>query len=715
MMKKNGSRKRGFSRAKDDEDRGGRKTAYSKRRGGVRSNKERSLSGDDLGKVMLADLARSGLGPKDLKKLQLEPLDREQTDEFVGESRASYRIPYFDLEGKKIAYSRVRFLETRKKKVWGKTTRDGGFRYSQPFNSSPHVYFPPYFNWKKIAKDVDTPILITEGEKKAACACSMGIACIALGGVYGFKSGKRFYDLIPELELVRWKDRVVEICFDADVMLKSEVHAALSTLATTLTQTYSPASLEFVFLNAESGAGSKTGLDDFLVEFGIEKFQKVTRTQFRANAKVQLMNELVCYVEKYHRFFDIANRSFFQNLFQMKEAFMHLGKELIDAKRYAYVPELWAESANRRTVKDVIYLPGGPEVTEDDALNLWKAPGIQPRKGTPKRWLDLVHFVMREPEYAKWFLKWLAYPVQNPGSKLYQAVFVHGEKQGIGKTFVVDPIMEFIYGKDNFHRLQSNDLTSKHNTYARGTCFVVTNEVWLPEFKDRRSAMSTLKDMITRERVTIDEKYQPMITYDDHVNYYFTSNHADALVLDRGDRRFFVIEAPKKKLSQSEYNELDDWVRNHDGASVILRHLQNLDIEDFDPRSDAMRTRWRDYVVDLSKDPLSEFVEKVVTEPDLKFMVNGSMPDLELFRAEDLVRVFEHSNPKYRFNVTAHRMGQMLRNLEIEKRKVRVDKDSAKFTLYSVFEREKWHELTNKEWAEHYSTSSKIFGGKSRY
>src|SRR4029077_17306238 len=145
--------------------------------------------------------------------LRLVPLDREATDEFVGESRSSYRIPYFDLDGNIIAYSRARFLESRKKKSFhghGKKTRDGSFRYSQPFNSAPHVYFSPYFNWRKVARDVDTPILITEGEKKAAKACKEGIACIALGGVYGFKSSKRFYDLLPELEQIVWKDRLVE-------------------------------------------------------------------------------------------------------------------------------------------------------------------------------------------------------------------------------------------------------------------------------------------------------------------------------------------------------------------------------------------------------------------------------------------------------------------------------------------------------------------------
>lgn len=673
-------------------------------------SEERELYNDAL-----RDLDRSGLDAKDYRRLKLEVLSREDTDKFVGEPRASYKIPYFDLEGNRIAYSRVRFLENRKKKAFRKGIRDGSFRYSQPFNSSPHVYFPPYFNWKKIAKDPDVPILITEGEKKAACACKMGIACIALGGVYGFKAGKRFWDVLPEIEAIVWKDRAVEICFDADVMMKSEVHLALSQLANTLTQTYSPQSLEFVFLNAESGAGAKTGLDDYLVEYGVEEFGKIPRAAFRANAKIQLLNQRVCWVKKVDAYFNIETRRFFKNFHHVREAFMNEGRELIDAKTSKLVIDLWGESANRRTVADVAYLPGQPEVTEENVLNLWKPADIQPKKGTPKRWLELVHYIMREPEYARWFLQWLAYPVQHPGAKLLQAVFVYGEKQGIGKTFVVDPIMELVYGKHNFHRLQSDDLTSKHNTYAANRLFIVTNEVWLPEFKDRRSAMSILKDMITRERVTVDEKFQPKVTYDDHCNYYFTSNHADALVLEKGDRRFFVIEAPTKKLSQSDYNELDTWVREGDGAAVILRYLQNLDLDGFNPKAEALTTKWRGDIIDISKDPLGEFVEQIAKEPDLKFMVNGSMPDLELFRAEDLVKLFEHHNPRYRFNVTASRLGKMLTTAKLEKRQVRMSAKEPLLTLYSVLNKEKWSDESNKEWASHYVHNSRVFGGKSRH
>src|SRR5262249_42472701 len=140
----------------------------------------------------------------------------------------------FDLDGKRIAYSRVRFLENKKGRGFKSKSKDGTHRYSQKANTPPHVYFAPYFNWRKIIEDPEQKLLITEGEKKAAAACKAGIACIALGGVFAFQSSKRHQELIPELDAINWKDRDVEICYDADVMDNANVYTALDRLAVTL-------------------------------------------------------------------------------------------------------------------------------------------------------------------------------------------------------------------------------------------------------------------------------------------------------------------------------------------------------------------------------------------------------------------------------------------------------------------------------------------------
>ncbi len=663
-----------------------------------------------LRKKALADLARSGLDRDDFREMKLEILTREQTDAFVGEARASYRIPYFDIKGNRIAYSRVRFLENRKKtRFSGSKSKAGSFRYSQPFNSSPHIYFPPLMDWQKIARDPSYTIVITEGEKKAAAACKLGIPCIALGGVYGYRSSKRLQELIPEFYQVVWKKRRVDICYDADVMMKAEVRAALGGLSYTMSEELYPKKINFIFLDAEV-AGDKTSLDDYLVSHGEKEFWKLPRHPYRLNSKIQTLNGEVAYVTRAMAYYDIAEKKFFKNFAHVREAFANRGEEIVDGTKTSQVIDLWNKSPNRRTFKNVEYRPGEDEVSSDNIFNFWEPPKVRSRRGDPKIWLDLVHHVMRKPVYAEWFLKWLAYPVQNLGAKLFTAMFVYSDQQGTGKTFVVDPIMKYVYGENNFYSLDNDDLQSTFNGYADRSQFVVTNEIYLSDLRDRRMMMGKLKDMITREKVTVNEKFQPKVSRYDHCNYYLTSNHADALHLEPNDRRFMVIEGPNEKLATSTYRELDDWVRNRNGASIVKHYLENsVDLSGFNEKSEAMRTPWRDQIIALSKDVFYEFAERIIENPDPLRIAGGFQEDLMLYRADDILRAFEIQYPRYRYSMTTMKMARLLKDSRLECRKVRLTADSPQNVLYAVFDRDYWKDKKNSEWAEHYTTTHRAF------
>lgn len=668
----------------------------------------------------IKDLKRSGLDKSDYKLLKLEPLTRDDTDKLVGEPRTAYKIPYFSLNGKVTPFTRVRFLENNRRRGFNSMrsrTRDGHeWRYSQPPNTAPHPYFPPYFNWQKIAKDTSERIIITEGEKKAAAACKAGIPTIALGGVYAFKSKKLNIEWLPELDAIDWNDRVVEICYDSDVMMKVQVAQALRELSNTITKRFTPAALNLIYLNAENGTNA--GLDDFLLTEGPEAFEALARTESEVHKKIAYFNERLAYVEKHKKFFDLKTGTPFNNFGHVREAMMSEGAEPNPGGKSQLYIDIWGTSPQRRKVNDVTYKPGAAENTiieGEEVYNRWRPSGLQPKKGNIKKWLELVHHIMRRPEYAEWFLKWLAYPVQHPGTKLFQAPFVYAQQTGIGKSFIVDPLMAFIYGEHNFHRLQNSDLVSAYNEFAGKTQLVVTNEIYLPEYRDRRAAMSSLKDMITRETITVNEKYGMKSSgLRDYCNYYFTSNHADALILERDDRRFFVIEAPNTRLSKSFYIEMDTWMRNGPGPANVLHYLSGLDLSEFNPKGDALMTPWKRALIELSLDLLSDFGLKIVEQPEFILNVNGFKPSLQLFRAEDLVDVFQRANPKH-YNITAKRMAHVIKDPRMEKRKVKLRSSSVEHTLYAIFDRGSWKDKRNVDWAEHYKQHAKVFGGKSRH
>lgn len=111
--------------------------------------------------------------------------------------------------------------------------------------------------------DPQRPLFITEGVRKADCAVSRGLCCIALLGVWNWRgtnsNGGR--TALPDWETIALNGRPVYLCFDSDVALKPEVHAAQVRLKSFLEKR--GAEVAVIYLPPGEG-GAKCGLDDFL-------------------------------------------------------------------------------------------------------------------------------------------------------------------------------------------------------------------------------------------------------------------------------------------------------------------------------------------------------------------------------------------------------------------------------------------------------------------
>lgn len=208
----------------------------------------------DLPQAMLADLKKSGLGPKDAAALGLEYSDSDE--------RPCYAIPYFALDRQPTGHYRVRFLGTADQLL--KDERGRPIRYTQPKGYPPRFYFAHIggVKWKAIADDTGALLYFTEGEKKAAALSKLGVPAIGLGGVWNWFEDRNPLD---DFNLFKWSGRQVKIVFDSDCQYKANVQKALKRLADELIKRGAVPSE--VPLPALPGA-EKTGVDDFLVHHG---------------------------------------------------------------------------------------------------------------------------------------------------------------------------------------------------------------------------------------------------------------------------------------------------------------------------------------------------------------------------------------------------------------------------------------------------------------
>lgn len=108
-------------------------------------------------------------------------------------------------------------------------------------------------------------LLVTEGIRKADAAVSQGLCCLALLGVWSWRGTNAHggTTALADWELVALNGRQVYIVFDSDVMVKDQVHQAVTRLRAFLESR--GALVRLVYLLAGEG-GTKVGLDDYLAD-----------------------------------------------------------------------------------------------------------------------------------------------------------------------------------------------------------------------------------------------------------------------------------------------------------------------------------------------------------------------------------------------------------------------------------------------------------------
>jgi hypothetical protein len=146
-------------------------------------------------------------------------------------------------------------------------------KYEAPRGRPNRAYFPAG-TIPAIANHA-TPLLITEGEKKAMAADQAGLPCIGLCGVYSWQKARpkeavqaqnAARELIDDLAGIAWAGRPVCIIFDSDAATNGQVQWAEWHLAEALTAR--GAIVSIARIPAASDPDKKVGLDDWLVAHG---------------------------------------------------------------------------------------------------------------------------------------------------------------------------------------------------------------------------------------------------------------------------------------------------------------------------------------------------------------------------------------------------------------------------------------------------------------
>nr|WP_256366783.1 DUF3854 domain-containing protein [Anabaena sp. UHCC 0187] len=156
------------------------------------------------------------------------------------------------------------------------------------------VETPPSF-WEWVVMHPEIPIILCEGEKKAASLLSQGFVAIALPGIWSGRIGKKDFDerLHPDIMPLAQPGRKFIILFDYETKSKTRWSIFQATLRTGKTIEAVGCTCEVALL-----PGPEKGVDDFIVERSklIESGQTVKYSQFiednRTNTHTQAINQI---------------------------------------------------------------------------------------------------------------------------------------------------------------------------------------------------------------------------------------------------------------------------------------------------------------------------------------------------------------------------------------------------------------------------------------
>ena len=664
-----------------------------------------------------AKFRSSGISKDHVKQAKFKVLDGDKIAALSPSFHAvgGIKIPYFNLDGSLSAFYRVRYLEPLPGFAG---TIEKPQRYAQPPRTGVKAYLAPTVGWEEISADSNQPVAFTEGEFKAYSVACMGFPLIGLGGVYSFRSAREGKTLLPELEKFDWEERVVYIVFDNDIAHKVEVMRAQRALAQEL---LSRGAKIFIM---ELPHGPHKGLDDYLVASGnAEDAWQVLMDAahpYGESEALWALNEELLYVREINAVLersssmlmkpDVFMRHTYANRYLIKQVEKKgKGKNAKPVMVLQKDPaaQAWMHWEKRAEVSDLCYEPGQGQ-DHQNKYNMWKGWGCQPKKGDMKPWHDLLDYLFQNDDKSKrWFLKWLAYPLQNPGAKLYSACLLWSRHKRLGKS-IIGITMKYIYG-DNAATINSKQLKADFNTWAKNKQLIIGEEITAGE---ARVESDYLKTLITQQTITIDEKFKPIYTIRDCMNHLYFSNHLDALFLEDGDERFFVKEFTQAPASREFYDRINAWLHKDgnqnlgepgEGPPALFYYLLNMDLSDFNPREHAPLTAAKRNMILASKNDIGMWVQRLLDDPAscLRPLGAASSDKCDLFTPTQLYKAFD---PERRLRGSESALGRALGAAGFRHINggIPVVTSSGTHRLYAVRNQVQWEQASRKEIKMHY-------------
>jgi hypothetical protein len=226
-------------------------------------------------------------------------------------------------------------------------------------------------------------------------------------------------------------------------------------------------------------------------------------------------------------------------------------------------------------------LPTGT-ILPDESVNVYVVPVIRRVAGDVTPFMDFLSRLLPSKRDRDILLAYMAACVQYPGVKFQWAPVLQGT-EGNGKSLVASCVA-YALGPDYVHEPRASQLAEKYNGYLEAKLLMIVEEIHMG---GRREMLDELKPYITNRRIELRGMAQEKRMIDNVANWFFCTNHKDAVLKSKNDRRYAVFFTSQQSAEDLTRDGMDggffpalyQWLRQ-DGYAYMAEWLATYAIPD---------------------------------------------------------------------------------------------------------------------------------------
>ena len=247
------------------------------------------------------------------------------------------------------------------------------------------------------------------------------------------------------------------------------------------------------------------------------------------------------------------------------------------------VHTLWLTDPERKTAHGFEYAPDHDQILTDSEGKKFINTFHLPKFANPCNMIEvngvmrmeeaccnkLLGIFFRHMEYIvpveverEWFYDWMAFNIQKPGQRCKVTPLLIATDHGTGRGWIVQ-LMNLLLGSWNSTKTKMGTLNGETGAGQFQDFLNHSLLCCIEEVKDgdkRYGITDTIRDYLTENTLEINLKYGAKTTKRVYTNFFWMSNHADAIVLTEEDRRINVFRTEDKPKGHEYYERLYGWL-----------------------------------------------------------------------------------------------------------------------------------------------------------